>query len=128
MGAMPVGWEIRGPVLVLTVSGDYQFAEMKQAVAEALVHRDFRPGMSLLLDGRRSESKLTGNEVRSRAEWVASLGRSGFSSRSAVVIPPLPHRFGLARMAAANIQLLGAEMRIFQNMEEALRWLAPSGT
>ena len=121
---MAVTWEIRGLVLIVTLVGDYGFDEPIKAVAEALADAQFRPGTSLLVDARLSRARRTSEEFRTRATWVASLGSKGLSSRCAIMIAPEPHQIGMARMVATHHELQGLEMSIFNDLEEALRWLS----
>jgi hypothetical protein len=121
---MPVTWEIRGQILIVTLAGDYGFDEPVQAVTEALADTQFTPGTSLLVDARLSHARRTSEDFRTRATWVASLGSKGLSSRCAIVIAPEPHQFGMARMAASHHEIQGLEMSIFTDLEEAFRWLS----
>jgi hypothetical protein len=122
---MAVTWEIRGLVLIVTVAGDYGFDEPVRAVTKALADSQFRPGTSLLVDARLSRARRSSEEFRTRATWVASLvGSKGLSSRCAIVITPEPHQIGMARMVATHHELQGLEMSIFNDLEEAFRWLS----
>ena len=121
---MAVTWEIRGLVLIVTLVGDYAFDEPVRAVTEALADAQFRPGTSLLVDARLSHTRRSSEEFRTRAKWVASLASKGLSSRCAIVVAPEPHQIGMARMVATHHEIQGLEMSIFNDLEEALRWLS----
>ena len=121
---MPVRWEIRGQVLIVTLVGDYSFEEPALAVKEAIADSGFQTGTSLLIDTRLSQTSRSSEEFRERAKWLASLQDKGLSSRCAVVIGPEPHQFGMARMAATHHDLQGLEMEIFTDLDEAFRWLS----
>jgi hypothetical protein len=96
---MPVNWEIRNSVVILTLAGHYSFEEPVQAVTDAMAAPRFQVGMALLIDARRSTISRSSDEFRERAWWMASLTSKGLSARSAIVISSEPHQFGLARMA-----------------------------
>jgi hypothetical protein len=87
---MPVRWEIRGQVLIVTLVGDYSFEEPALAVKEAIADSGFQTGTSLLIDTRLSQTSRSSEEFRERAKWLASLQDKGLSSRCAVVIGPEP--------------------------------------
>ena len=121
---MPVTWEIRGQVLIVTLAGDYGFEEPVRAVQEAIADSAFQRGTSLLVDSRLSKTSRSSEEFRERARWLASLRDKGLSSRCAVVIGPEAHQFGMARMAATHHDLQGLELEIFTDLDEAVRWLS----
>jgi hypothetical protein len=123
---MPVTWELRGLVLVVTLSGEYALTEGKQAVAEALADPAFRPGTTLLIDARRSLANPPAEEVRERAEWLASLTARGFAPRCAIVTSPEPFRYGLSRMLSTYADHAGLEIGLFASVEEATEWLGQS--
>jgi stage II sporulation SpoAA-like protein len=120
---MPVSWEIRGLVLILTFVGDYGFAEVDQAVTEALAVPDSRPGLSLLLDARLSAAQPSRDSLNWRAKWARSLQWKGMSGRHAAVVGP--DRLPLAHALASDLERLGMEMRTFHELDEALAWLGP---
>ena len=124
---MPVTWEIRNRVLIVNLVGDYAFDEPVQAVNEGLLDPQFRPGTSLLIDARLAHAHRTSEDMRRRAEWVASLQPRGISSRCAIVIRPQPNQFGVARMARTHHEMAGLEMDIFTDFNEALSWLSTGG-
>jgi hypothetical protein len=65
---MPVTWEIRGQILIVTLAGDYGFDEPVHAVTEALADTQFRSGTSLLVDARLSHAR--------RSSFLKRIGRS----------------------------------------------------
>jgi hypothetical protein len=121
---MPVKWEIRGSVLVVKLVGDYGFNEPVQAVSEAMADPQFQAGTPLLIDARLSKTSRSSEEFRERAQWMASLQPKGLSSRCAMVISGQPHQLGMARMAAAHLDLRGMELEIFTDLDKALQWLS----
>jgi hypothetical protein len=124
---MPVSWEIRGNVVIVTVTADWERGGAETAILEALADPSFLPGSSLLLDVRRARTSPTAEEVSFRADWMASLRNKGLSRRCAIVVGPKAHQFGIARMAQARMDIRDMELQIFRDPEEALRWLSESG-
>ena len=123
MGPVPVAWELRGRLLVVTLSGPYLFAEGQRAVEEALADPRFRKGTSLLMDARLSLANPPADEVKARAEWLASLPARGFCSRMAVVTGSERFRYGLTRMLSAYADLRGVVIETFPSVKAAEDWL-----
>ena len=125
---MSVSWQIRGSILVVTLAGDYSFDEPVHAVTAALADPHFQPGTSLLIDARLSKTSRNSEDFRERARWMATLRDKGFSSRFAILINFQLHQLGMARMAAAHLDLKGLELEIFTEMDEALQWVSHAST
>ena len=79
---MPVTWEFRGSVLVVTLAGECK-EEATTAINEAMANPAFKPGTSLLLDVRRAGDP-TPDELRRRAKSLGSRPAKGLSSRCAI--------------------------------------------
>ena len=70
---MPVSWEIRNRVLIVTVDGDWSGGGPASAITEALADPQFRPGTALLLDVRPSRMNPSGDESnRAPSGWLPS--------------------------------------------------------
>jgi hypothetical protein len=120
---MPVKWEIRDPMLILTVDGDYRADDLVRALVEAMGAPTFRPGLFVLGDGRHSKASISAADTDWRVEWLASLPKMGFASRYAVVVNHEAHRFGLARMISTRLETRGVDLGIFRRVDEAMEWL-----
>lgn len=123
---MPVSWEIRSSILIVTLVGECGI-EITKAFDEAMADPRFRAGTSLLLDVRRSADNPSSDEFRRRIELLARRTAKGLASRIAIVIGPKPHHYGLARMASVHSETKGIELEIFTEMKEALEWLERAG-
>ncbi|PWU12187.1 MAG: hypothetical protein C5B51_01005 [Terriglobia bacterium] len=123
---MPVTWEIRDHILVVTLTGDYAFEEPVHAVNKAMADPQFLPGTALLVDARETHAHRTSDDFRQRARWVASLQSRGLAGRCAIVIRPDLNQVGMARMAATHHEIAGLVMEIFTDFDEALIWLSSS--
>ena len=66
----------------------------------------------------------SGDEVKSRSEWMASLCIRGLSNRSAIVIGEKSHQLGLARMAQTYLAFRRMDLQIFTGLDDAIRWLS----
>ena len=120
---VPVSWELRESLLVVTLSGAYRFAEGQRAVDEALARPEFRKGTCLLMDARESLANPPADEVRVRAEWLATLPARGLSPRMAVVTGAQLFRYGLTRMLSSYAEHKGVELATFPSLEAAEDWL-----
>jgi hypothetical protein len=120
---MPVTWEFRNRVLVVSLDGDYEYHAPVRAITEAMHHPSFLPGTMLLIDARLTTTRRSSDEFRERAIWMASLQEKGLASRCALVIPSQTHQYGLARMAATHVEMHGMELQIFTDIEAASQWL-----
>ncbi|HLI83253.1 MAG TPA: hypothetical protein VKV17_05000 [Bryobacteraceae bacterium] len=119
---MPVSWEIRGSLLILTLSGDCG-DEVVAAIARAVRHPDFPPGKAVLFDARLATGHATSYDAQRRAAQIVSLCSEGVARRCAIVVGTRPYQYGLARMTAAYLDFEGMEMQIFKAMEPAIDWL-----
>jgi hypothetical protein len=115
-----------GPVLVVETEGDYTKAQLEEAVAVAMADERFRPGMSLLFDGRLSTAVPSSADVQWRIHWVSSLLRKGFSRRIGIIARDEAFRIGIGRQISASVESRGVEMRIFKDEDSALAWIAAS--
>lgn len=120
---MPVAWEFRDQLLAVMLIGDYDFHAPKRAVLEAIADPAFKPGTMLLVDARLSTARRSSDDFRERAVWMASLKERGFAERFALVINSQTHQFGMARMAAAHVEMRGLQLGIFSDLESASQWL-----
>lgn len=123
---MPVLWEWRDAVLLITTVGAYANEEMATAFAEVRAHQQFVRGTPVVFDARESKAQLTKGDVDWRVGVFADfLMREGFGPRIAFVLTTdEPHRYGIARMVQALTQLKGLDTVIFRDVDEALRWAA----
>ena len=123
---MPVLWEWRDSVLLITTIGAYANEEMATAFAEMRADQLFVRGTALVFDARESKAPLTKGDVDWRVGIFAdALKREGFGPRIAFVLTTNePHRYGIARMVQALTALKGFDIAIFRDVDEALRWAA----
>jgi len=117
-----VAYEVRGPLLVVALEGQYYFHEAQTAIDKAINSTD-RRGLSLLIDARRSAANPSGEELAARAEWISQLVKNGdLSPRCATVVGDSLFR-GLTRMLSSFLEWRGVEMRVFEEIETAVAWL-----
>ena len=121
---MPVAWEIRGSVLIVTIVRDWTDRELASSTNGCLADPRFHPGTALLLDARQSEVNSSVEEIESRAHWITALLSKGLSRQCAIVIGPKVFQSGLAAMARIYLASKGLSMRTFSDLDEAVGWLS----
>jgi hypothetical protein len=125
---MPVSWEIRDSVLIVTVIDDWSGGGPATAIVEAMADPAFKPGTSLVLDVRQSRMNPAAGEVRSRTGWLSDLSTKGLSKHLAVVVGTKAYQMGVARMAQIFLQSREMDLQIFTDMEPAISWVSRSQT
>jgi hypothetical protein len=118
---MPVKYSIFSGVLWLGLEGAYTFDEVKQALNDAFKDTGFVKGMTLLIDLRKAGVKVTGSELKERAEYYASL-RDYLSPKRALVVAP-PELFELSRTFQTYAGMQGLEVCLCTEVDEALSYL-----
>jgi hypothetical protein len=121
---MPVSWELRGRILIVTVIEDWSGGGPASAIEAAMADERFQPGTSLVMDVRRSRMNPSESEVMARSQWLASLRSKGLSGRLAIVVGPQAYQFGVARMAQAYMEVSEMDVKIFRELEDALQWFS----
>lgn len=121
---MPVLWEWRDSVLLVTTIGDYPNQDLMTALEEMSVHSRFVRGTPLVFDARQSKAQLSKSDVDWRVGQLAAwLERSGFGPKMAFVLgSDEPHRYGIARMVQMLSEMKGFQVEIFRDVEDALTW------
>jgi hypothetical protein len=121
---MPVTWEYRSALLIVSVIGVIENQEIERAFDEALL--DARSGATrrLLWDARQSVTPVSSDDVAWRIDLVSSLAERGHFSRAAL-LGRGEHR-GLLTIWLTELPKLAhaIPLRAFTNESEALAWLA----
>ena len=120
---MPVQWEIRGEILILSLVGQFTNEDIERAVREAAADERFRPGMRLLWDPRRSQTAMSSPDLQWRIGLVSNAARTGLLSRFALVLRPDQGLSFEIFASEAVKQLDVVPIRAFTDLTEALAWL-----
>jgi hypothetical protein len=118
---MPIGHEVRGPVLWIVVDGEYDDTELHAAWERAFADPAFRPGTPALIDSRKSLANPPRDVLVKRAEFLAGL-RDRIGPRLAFLVGDAL-RFGLARMVGALTEPGRLEIQVFDDARKAEAWL-----
>lgn len=123
---MPVQSRFDGPVLRLTPSGDYTWAQLRAAVEEAMKLPAFIAGTTMLMfDAAFARKTRSADELRDIAADLAELA-GPFAAILIVTADDL--RFGLARMLAAYAEHLGTDIHVFRSEDAARAWVKSLGS
>ena len=125
---MPVTHEIvkSKRLIVVTVDGEFSFAEIRQNRDKMLNNPDFDQSFNMLWDTTRAtKTTLSSEEIRQLAQSRVM----GKSSRVAFVAP-LEAVFGMLRMYEIYYSFFEnpAQTRSFKDRSEALEWLNQTGS
>jgi hypothetical protein len=120
-GAVPVTWTMDGATLTLVLEGAHAFSDITVALRAAFSDANFRHGVALLIDERRSTVNGSADEKRAQIAWIAS--RQPNIVLVALLTATDPSRYGMARMASVFFDMEGLEAQVFTKPEDAKRWL-----
>jgi hypothetical protein len=122
---VPVTWAFRASLLAVRLAGVYPNEEVERAVNEALADPRFDTATRLLMDGRESQTPISGADVAWRVEFLSSLPDRGLFPRVAYLLRPdqrgLLDLFQLTFRAPED--RTAVEVRVFTTEDEALAWL-----
>ena len=120
---MAVSYDFDGEVLALRMVGDYQPADIRAAVVQALASRDGGRLIGMIFDVSRSSAlpKRSTREIRAMAAFLAHVapeygGRLALVGNSDIT-------YGLMRMGAVDVEGAGVPARVFRTEREATEWL-----
>ena len=120
---MPVSYEFDGSILALRMKGAYDPADIRRAVADALVEAAGREMTGLLFDVRGSVvlTRRSANQVRAMAAFLAHVAPS-FGNRIALVASD-DVGFGLMRLGAADLE---RATKVLHRLVKALEAASPA--
>jgi len=101
---------------------------LRTAIVQAMASRYFPERPSVLLDTREAVGQPTADQLRLRAEWVATLLARNSASRAALVPAPNSPSLASARILAGFLETQRVSARVFADIEEAREWLAEDRT
>jgi hypothetical protein len=122
---MAVTWEYRQSLLAVRLAGVYPNEEVARAIDEALSDPRFGPATRLLMDGRESQTPISGADVEWRVLFFSSLpGRGLFPKVAYLLRPDQRGLLSLFQLAFMTPEDRGAvEVEVFTTESEALAWL-----
>jgi hypothetical protein len=120
---MPVSHEREGSTISLRMTGDYQTADIRDALLAALDESAGSDVTGLLFDVRQSRAiaRRTAADVRAIGQFIADHA-DRFGRRLALVADN-DVAFGLMRLGSVDVEQRGVDSRVFRDEGEAVRWL-----
>jgi hypothetical protein len=115
-----VSWQIANGLVLLESDASESFEEWRAAIEEAVASRDYRPGMGLVHDLRRSTRIPPTGEVEARAYHAAGQMRAHAIRRWALVVTS-DAAFGIVRLAEMLAEK-AVDIRAFRDPEDAEAW------
>ena len=109
-------------VVVIRYHGKVDLDELRTVLDELKSLKGFRPGLKLLSDFDAAETPLTGDEIRTLAEYALPIHRAYGASKWALIAPSTL-TYGLARMYAALTHEGPLAVQVFKDAAEADDWL-----
>lgn len=124
---MPIRAEIdeQHTLLKFEIVGDWTTEDMEQVTLEGVRGIAGREGYDALCDLTRTGRASTPAEIRRLVEILTDEG-SALRGRRAAMVVGNPTSYGMMRMLAAHAEPIGIEVKIFSNVEEAMRFLRPA--
>lgn len=120
---MPVTWQFRSGVLVLSVSGVVTNQEIAVTLAEAVASAPCQRGMRMLWDARRSHTPISSSDMEWRFALLSSLGERGIVARGALLLRQEQRQLlELGRLETSRA-LRTLESSVFTDESEAIAWL-----
>jgi hypothetical protein len=83
---MPVTWDFRGLVFMLSVIGVVTNQEIERAFAEAVANAPSKTGLRLLWDASASLTPVSSDDMAWRFDLVSSLAERGILFRAALLV------------------------------------------
>ena len=121
---MPIAWELRGTVLVVTEAGMVPNSEIEQTfLGEALFEVRSAGPARVLWDARGGRTPLSPDDIEWRTETLSSLASRGVVSRFALLLKAERQlTIQLARSEFAKV-VAPLQFGVFTEESEALAWL-----
>ena len=107
------------------VSEDITVDDVFTAIKGATEDADFEPGFDVLSDHTEVVAPLTTKQAEQMSSYLSSLSKVMAHSRWAVITKN-PASYGMMRMLWVFLEEVPMELKIFETMEEAYKWLSQS--
>ena len=120
---MPVLYRYDSDIVVVEIVAEYSMDELRKTILNSLADPQCPQSAVLMINSGGSQSiyKRSADDVKTMAQFIASLGKS-FHNRIALVAPAdLP--FGLMRIGSVGSEDRGIDSSVFRSMAEARAWL-----
>jgi hypothetical protein len=111
-------------LITYTVTGDLELDDIRQALESLYENPDFRPGMNALWQIKNGTIAVTATELPDLIELLKRLAdKRGTGYRVAIVVRRNID-FGLSTVFQMHAYSLPLEIKVFQSLTQAKRWVA----
>ena len=111
-------------LLRFEIAGDWTTDEMERSTLAGVRAIAGRDGYDALCDLTRTGRVSTPAEIRRLVQILTEEG-SALRGRRAAMVVGNPTSYGMMRMLSAHTEPIGIEVKIFTDLEEAMRFLRP---
>ena len=116
----------KAAVMIRTVTGEITFEEIKSSYEASLTHPDFQRDMHAIWDIRDADaSEFDSQDVIRIARYFETQIKNRAEYKVAVIVSR-DLEYGLSKMYQVAAADLPAKIRIFNNLEEAKKWVTGS--
>ena len=113
-----------GGTLLVRASGDITYPEVERVLDEMARALQVRGAVNLLADCRGVRSTISAAELRKAAGELKPFISKGV--RHFALVTDSTFMYGIGRMFGAFLELTGAHLSMFRDVESAQRWLDES--
>ena|SRR5687768_5356570 len=114
----------RAKLLTFEVVGDWTTEEMERTTLEGVRSIAGREGFDAMCDITRTGRASTPAEIRRLVQILTEEG-SALRGRRAAMVVGNPTSYGMMRMLSAHTEPIGIEVKVFTDLDEAMRFLRP---
>jgi hypothetical protein len=122
--AMPITHHIdkRKGIIFAEVVGDFTLEDILNTIDSAVSDPAFRPGFKVLSDHRKIGEPATMAQMEGMAACLKGLSNAFGGTKWAMVVSK-EASYGMMRMLSVLVEDVPIVLRVFWDMEEALKWL-----
>lgn len=106
-------------VVVMRYDGKVDLPELRKVLDELIALPGFRPGLKIVGDFRRSETPLTGDDMRELAEYAQSALQACGTAKWAIIASNTL-TYGLARMYSALTEDTQVKVQVFRDPPKSM--------
>jgi len=117
----------KNAIMIHTVTGEMSFDETKSAYEAISLHPEFREDMNSIWDIRDADaSKLDRQDVMRIARYIETQLKDRSKFKAAVIVFR-DLEYDLSRIYQVASADLPAKIEIFNNLEDAIKWITEPG-
>jgi hypothetical protein len=111
-------------LITYKVTGDLELDDIRKALEGLYQNPDFRPGMNALWEIKNGTISVTATELPELIELLKRLADKRGSGYRAAIVVRRNMDFGLSTVFQMHAYSLPFEIKVFQSLTQAKRWVA----